>query len=74
MRKEYQDRFYAPIVNPSVTLGEYEEKRASQEFSKSDFDLISQFESMLADESYGESQAAFFAEVEARSESFSQEN
>lgn len=56
MRKEYQDRWTAPLVNPAVTYGEYEARKKAEvpKFS----------EAMLT------GLQDHFAEVKARSEGY----
>lgn len=61
-RKEYNDRWNAPLVNPGFTLAEYEAKR--KQFSAEDTALISAFEHAL--DVHGDT--SHFAKVQARSE------
>jgi len=65
MRKEYNDRHNAFLVNPAVTHGEYEAQRAAK--LANDAESMKQFEKMLAN-----SDAAiidYWAVISQRSES-----
>lgn len=63
MRKEYNDRWNAPLVNPGFTLGEYEAERAK---TKSVFQEI--VEALDAAEAGGLLGQSYWDQVKARSE------
>lgn len=63
MRKEYNNRWDAPLVNPGFTLAEYEAKRDAQ--IRDDAKMIAYVEGTLG---RAFDQEAYFQEVKARSE------
>jgi len=68
MRKEYNNRLDAPLVNPAFTIGEYEAATPAAKALQPnrDADLISQFEGML--QARDAEQAGYWDQVRARSE------
>lgn len=67
MRKEYNNRWNAPLVNPPITHGEYEALRAIKKVSQSvqDAKLADDSEAMLI--ARDAEQAAYFEQIRLRS-------
>lgn len=68
MRKEYNNRWDAPLVNPGFTMCEYEANRAN--LVARELNIIQEMNEILdsIETQDAESQKAFFAQVKLQSE------